>query len=61
MASSGSSNTGKSATKKTKGGGIFGEFILGLILIGFALPMVWMNERKQVKIYKVLDKGREQV
>jgi hypothetical protein len=36
----------------------FGAFIIGCILIGFALPMVWMNERKQVKIYKLIEKAR---
>ena len=36
-----------------------GEFIVGLFLIGFALPMVWMNERKQVKIFKVIEKARK--
>jgi hypothetical protein len=28
-----------------------GEFFTGVILIGLALPAVWMNERKLVKIY----------
>jgi len=36
--------------KKTKKGGPFGEFISGCVMICFAIPMVWMNERKQVKI-----------
>jgi len=27
-------------------------------MIGFALPIVWMNERKQVKIYKLIDRAR---
>ena len=30
----------------SSGGSIIGEFILGVILIWIALPMVWMNERK---------------
>ncbi len=29
-----------------KKGGPFDEFLLGCFLIAFALPMVWMNERK---------------
>ena len=28
-------------------------------MIGLALPMVWMNERKQVKIYKLIERARE--
>jgi len=36
--------------KKTKKGGPLGEFISGCVMICFAIPMVWMNERKQVKI-----------
>jgi hypothetical protein len=28
-------------------------------MIGFALPMVWMNERKEVKIYKLIEKTRK--
>ena len=39
----------------------FGEFIFGIILICLALPMVWMNERRQVKIYKVINAAEEQV
>lgn len=30
-------------------------------MIGIALPMVWMNERKQVKIYKTLKKAENDV
>jgi hypothetical protein len=36
-----------------------GDFIFGCILIGFAIPMVWMNERKQVKIFKLIEKARK--
>ena len=36
----------------------FGEFLLGCFLIGFALPMIWMNERKQVKIYKTIEQAK---
>jgi hypothetical protein len=31
----------------------------GMIMICFAIPMVWMNERKQVKIYQLIENGRE--
>lgn len=48
--------SGSSSDKKD--GGFFGEFILGIILICLALPMVWMNERKQVKVYNTIQKAR---
>ena len=32
--------------KDGKGMGFFGEFIIGIILICFSLPTIWMNERK---------------
>lgn len=55
-----SSTSSRTTTGKSKGkGGPFGEFILGCFLIGFALPMVWMNERRDVKTYKVIAKGKE--
>ena len=34
---------------------------IGVCLIFFALPMIWMNERKDVKMYKVITQGREAV
>jgi len=37
----------------------FATFIVGCFLIGFALPMVWMNERKQVKIFKLIARARK--
>ena len=37
------------------------NFIIGCIMIWIALPMVWMNERKQVKIDKLINNGREAV
>jgi hypothetical protein len=39
----------------------FGEFVAGVVLICVALPMVWMNERKQVKTYKTIERGRKDV
>ena len=41
------------------GSSVFAQFIFGVILIWLALPMVWMNERKQVKMFKIVQKGRE--
>jgi hypothetical protein len=32
----------------------FAEALGGVILIWLAIPMVWMNERKDVKMYKVI-------
>ena len=37
------------------------EFIIGLVLIWIALPMVWMNERKQVRIYDLIDLAKKKV
>ena len=51
--------TGYSNGKKNEKAGPFAKFVLGVILICTALPMVWMNERRQVKIYKVITKARE--
>ena len=33
--------------------------IVGIFLIWCALPMIWMNERKDVKIYKVIQAGQK--
>ena len=38
-----------------------GEFITGLFIICIALPLVWFNEKKQVKIYKLLSAGKKAV
>ena len=55
---SSSSSSSSSSGKKDKESP-FASFALGVVLICFALPMVWMNERKDVKIYKVVGKARE--
>ena len=36
-------------------------FILGILMIGFALPMAWFNEQNQVKICKLIHKGEKAV
>ena len=64
--SSGSSSRSSSvrgSTVRSKNGGDspFGEFVLGVILICFALPLVWMNERKQVKIYQTIVRAEKAV
>ena len=46
-------------TKKDSGGSVFAEFFAGIVMIAFALPMIWMNERKQVKMDKINGLGRE--
>jgi hypothetical protein len=51
---------GSSSGKSGGGGGKIGLFGLGCILIGLALPMVWFNEKHQVKIYALIKKGRKQ-
>lgn len=47
-------------TKKDGGSSVFAEFFAGIIMIAFALPMIWMNERKQVKMDKINGLGREE-
>ena len=39
---------------KSGDSGPVGEFITGVILIWIALPMVWMNERRDVRFYKLI-------
>lgn len=65
-----SSSKTKSSTKqpiretkenKKKEGWGFEEAGFGVVLIAFALPMIWMNERKDVKIYKVISRGKSEV
>ena len=34
------------------------KFLLGVVLICLALPIVWFNERKQVKIYELISKAK---
>ena len=31
------------------------EFILGIIFIACAIPIIWMNERRQVKIGQLIE------
>ena len=52
----GSSSSGKSGGS----GGKIGAFGAGILLIGLALPMVWFNEKNQVKIFALVKKGRQQ-
>lgn len=38
---------------------VFGGFMAGVVLISFSLPIVWMNERKQVKIAQTIIKAKK--
>ncbi|CDW88063.1 transmembrane protein 43 [Stylonychia lemnae] len=38
----------------------FAEFIIGVIMITFSFPILWNNERKQVKIAALLKKAEEE-
>jgi hypothetical protein len=58
--STGVGSSGVRVKGQKKGMG-FGEALLGIILIWCAIPMIWMNERKDVKMHKVITKGREAV
>jgi hypothetical protein len=51
--------SGKSKHTKKGGNNTFAIWLSGVCMICFAYPMVWMNERKLVKIYKVIASGRE--
>ena len=35
------------------------DFVIGVIFICLAIPMVWFNERKQVKIYQLIMKAKD--
>jgi len=52
----GSTSTSGSSSRNKEGWGI-GEAILGFFMITFAIPMVWMNERKDVKYREVILAG----
>jgi hypothetical protein len=43
------------------GGSVIAGFIVGCILIGIAIPLVWMNERRDVHTYNVIQKARRAV
>jgi hypothetical protein len=34
---------------------------MGLVMISFALPVIWMNERKQAKMYSLITKATKAV
>lgn len=53
------SRTGTGTTTVSRERKEGGEFFAGLVCIWIALPMVWMNERKNVKIYQTILKGEE--
>jgi len=37
----------------------FADFIIGIIFISFSFPILWNNERKQVKIEHLLNNGEK--
>ena len=39
------------------GGGAIFEFLLGICMITAAFPTIWMNERRQVRFYKLTAKA----
>ena len=38
-----------------------GDFVIGLIMIGCAFPMVWFNERRCVRMGALIDKAKKSV
>ncbi len=47
------------STRHKKEDSVIGDFIGGIILICFSFPILWMNERKQVRMEKVIKKGKK--
>ena len=45
--------------KKSKGMGGWGQFLMGLVMITCAFPCIWMNERRQVRTYKLIHAAEE--
>lgn len=45
--------------KKSKGMGVWGQFLMGLVMITCAFPCIWMNERRQVRTYKLINAAEE--
>ena len=45
--------------RNAKSGHSIMEFLLGILLITAAFPLVWMNERRQVRIWKLISKAEE--
>lgn len=43
--------------KNAESGGPIFEFLLGIMMITAAFPIIWMNERRQVRMYKVIAKA----
>jgi len=59
--STGSGGSSVRVRGNNKKGWGFSEALFGIVLIWTAIPMIWMNERKDVKMYKVITKGRRAV
>ena len=43
-----------SGTHTSSNSSIFGGFIAGILLIGISIPLTWLNEGKEVKIYNLI-------
>ena len=48
-------------TKKKNDGWGIGEFMLGTIMIPFALVLLWKNEKKVVTFARCMEQGRDAV
>jgi hypothetical protein len=65
----GSSSSGGSSDSDSDSGtntsssssSIFGGFIAGILLIGISIPLTWLNEGKEVKIYNLIQNARQSV
>jgi hypothetical protein len=36
-----------------------GGFVAGILLIGISIPLTWLNEGKEVKIYNLIQNARQ--
>jgi cbb3-type cytochrome oxidase subunit 3 len=52
--------TSRSSYNTNSKGSAFGDFLFGIIFIAISFPVLWNNERKQVKIAALLDKGKKE-
>ena len=46
-------------SSKNGKGSVFGAFIVGVVLIIAAFPCIWMNERRAVHFYKLINEAEK--
>lgn len=53
------SSSHSSSSKGGKGMGVWSQFLMGCVMITCAFPCIWMNERRQVRTYKLINAAQE--